>query len=224
MVQEGIMEEIRRGTYRPGDHLPAERVLMEHFGVGRPSIREALFALERRGVVRLRKGGRPEVLEQSPRAILDALSFIAGDLLSTDAGVAHFNEARRMFEISLARYAAERATLAQLTRIERILESSQRAIGDHERFKALDIAFHRALAELPRNPVLLAIHDALVDWVMYRRRVDPAEVASRNKSALEGHWSVAKAIRNRDPDQAEAAMVHHLQSGASDETSRYFSP
>jgi len=219
-VEDRLVSDIRAGVYRPGDRLPPERELMEAFGVGRPSIREALFSLERRGLVRLRKGGRPEVTDQSPQAILSALSFIADGLLATEEGVAHFNNARKLFEISLARYASENATLAQLRAIETTLKQSETAIGDQAGFKQLDIRFHRQLAEIPGNPVLIALHDALVEWVMYRRSTPPETLAQRHRAALDGHIAVANAIRRRDPDAAQAAMQGHLESALS-ESKRY---
>jgi DNA-binding FadR family transcriptional regulator len=215
-VEDRLVSDIRSGIYRPGDKLPPERELMETFGVGRPSIREALFSLERRGLVRLRKGGRPEVTNQSPKAILTALSVIADGLLATEEGVAQFNNARKLFEISLARYASENATLSQLRAIETTLKQSEAAIGDQAAFKQLDIRFHRQLAEIPENPVLIALHDALVEWVMYRRSTPPEMLAQRHRSALDGHIAVANAIRRRDPDAAQAAMQGHLENALSE--------
>ena len=58
---------IHEGELNPGDLLPSERELMLHFGVGRPAIREALFALHRMGLVIVANGERPRVSSPTPK-------------------------------------------------------------------------------------------------------------------------------------------------------------
>ncbi len=57
-VADHIAEAIRTKQYAPGDQLPSERELMERLGVGRSAVREALFALQRMGLVEVRSGTR----------------------------------------------------------------------------------------------------------------------------------------------------------------------
>ena len=63
---KGREEMIQDGQFGLGDFLPSERELMQHFGVGRPAVREALFALQRMGLVVVATGERPRVSNSNP--------------------------------------------------------------------------------------------------------------------------------------------------------------
>ena len=65
-VMKGREEMIQDGQFGLGDFLPSERELMQHFGVGRPAVREALFALQRMGLVVVATGERPRVSNSNP--------------------------------------------------------------------------------------------------------------------------------------------------------------
>src|SRR5258708_39517110 len=77
---------IRDGTFPTGTMLPSERELMKVFHVGRTSIREALYALHRQGLIRLRTGERPQVTTPSPETHITALSGAARPFLSLTGG------------------------------------------------------------------------------------------------------------------------------------------
>lgn len=95
---------------------------MEFFNVGRPSVREALAALKRKGLVQINNGERARVTMPSADTIISELSGMAKDFLTQPSGIAHFEQLRLFFESSLVRYAAEYATddqIAQLTKAPR---------------------------------------------------------------------------------------------------------
>jgi DNA-binding FadR family transcriptional regulator len=101
---------IEDGSYAEGALLPSEGELMQMFGVGRPSIREALFALHLTGMVAITSGERARVTVPSPDTLLFHLSGVARHFLGKTGGPEHFQEARAIFEVGLARIAAERGT------------------------------------------------------------------------------------------------------------------
>jgi DNA-binding FadR family transcriptional regulator len=139
-----IEEMIREGRYAPGDQLPAERELMEELGVGRSAVREAMLALQRMGLVTVSSGERSRVTAPTPKVLVEELSGAARLLLAQDGGVQRFQEARALFEIGLARAAAQRATDADLAVLRGALEANRRSIGDHAQFMRTDVAFHYA--------------------------------------------------------------------------------
>ncbi|MGB6540832.1 MAG: transcriptional regulator NanR [Xanthobacteraceae bacterium] len=205
-----LEDEIVRGVRRFGDQLPSEREMMRQFGVGRPAIREALFALRRKGLVKVGGGARARVTQPTPAAILGELSGAARHLLEQPGGQQHFQEARSFFEIALARYAARHATRKDLARLEAALAVNRESINDLPAFKRTDIDFHFVLAEIPRNPIFPAIHDAMVDWLTDQRDVT-LQVAGQVQIAYRAHARIFKAVASRDPDMAERAMVAHLE-------------
>src|SRR5215216_691931 len=105
-----IEEMIRVGRYSPGDRLPSEKEIMEELGVGRSAVREAMLSLQKMGLVTVRSGERARVTTPTANVLVHELSGAARLLLAQDGGVQLFQDARALFEIGLARLAAERAT------------------------------------------------------------------------------------------------------------------
>lgn len=82
MVEEELEQMIRRHEFGEGEQLPSERELMAFFNVGRPSVREALAALKRKGLVQINNGERARVSRPSADTIISELSGMAKDFLT----------------------------------------------------------------------------------------------------------------------------------------------
>ena len=204
-----IEEMIREGRYAPGDQLPAEREIMEELGVGRSAVREAMLALQRMGLVTLSSGERARVTEPTPKVVIAALSGAARQMLSQPDGVRHFQQARDFFEVGLARHAAANATAADLRLLAEALAENKASIGDVRRFEATDVGFHYVLAVIPRNPIFLAMHQAMVEWLTEQRRITLRSPA-QNELAYRAHEQIYKAIVARDANRAERLIRAHL--------------
>jgi GntR family transcriptional repressor for pyruvate dehydrogenase complex len=209
-VASRLEASIHEGRYSPGDRLPSERQLMQHFGVGRPAVREALFALQRMGLVAISSGERAKVTRPTPQAMFESLSGTARHLLATAEGIRHFQEARTFFEVGLARYAAERAGKADIAALEAALADNAAAIGNAAAFERTDVAFHYVLALIPRNPIFTAIHQAIVAWLTEQRHVT-LQRGGQNEIAYKAHKQVFEAIAARDADRAEKVMRGHME-------------
>jgi len=205
------LEELIHGeALKPGEPLPSERELMSQFGVGRPAIREALFALSRMGLVEVANGERPRVSNPTPKTLIGELSGAARLMLSKPEGVHHFQEARTLFESALAEEAARVATHADVLALERALQANRQAIGDPMRFQATDVAFHLAIASIPRNPIYLALHEAIVEWLNEQRSVALRRLGV-DELAYAAHRKLYEAIKDKDPDLARISMRAHLE-------------
>lgn len=208
-VAEQLEADILEGRLGENDQLPSERELMEQFGVGRPAVREALFYLQRLGLIAINSGTRARVIRPTAEAVMARLSGVTKQLLSQPQGQQYFQEARAMFEISLARYAARHATQEDLARLRAALEDNRESLGNEARFKRSDNDFHGVLASIGHNPIFDAIHEALSEWLDDRR----AQVLQRegeDEAAFRAHIEIIEAIESRDPEAAEAAMRRHL--------------
>jgi GntR family transcriptional regulator, sialic acid-inducible nan operon repressor len=208
-VAERLEAEILEGRLGENDQLPSERELMEQFGVGRPAVREALFHLQQLGLIAINSGTRARVIRPTAEAVMARLSGVTRQLLSKPDGQQYFQEARAMFEISLARYAACHADEEDMERLRAALQANRDAIGDEARFKRADNDFHGVLASIGRNPIFDAIHVALSEW-LDDRRAQVLQQKDEDKAALKAHTEIVEAIASRDPDAAEAAMRRHL--------------
>ncbi|EOU6405907.1 GntR family transcriptional regulator [Escherichia coli] len=94
LVEEELEFMIRKGIFQEGEHIPSERTLMEMFKVGRPSVREALATLRRKGLIEVNNGERTKVCRPTPFTLINELSGIARDYLASDEGMQHFEQLR----------------------------------------------------------------------------------------------------------------------------------
>jgi DNA-binding FadR family transcriptional regulator len=208
-VAQRLEDMMLSGALRPGDILPSERELMETFGVGRSAIREALFALQRMGLVSIRNGERAYVTKPTPEAVVSELSGAVRHLLAQPDGARHMQQARALHETSLARYAARHASAEDVARLAAALEKNRLAIGDRQAFTRTDVEFHLVLAEVARNPVLVSLQVALGEWLA-EQRMTSLQVEGADEAAWQAHEAIHRAVAARDPDAAERAMESHL--------------
>src|SRR5688572_21779761 len=117
-IADQIAALIDRGEYSPGQRLPPERDLAKQLGVSRPSVREALIALEVEGFVEVRMGSGVYVTDRRG---------LAASKAAVDAGPFELIRARWMIESECAALAAKNATKAQLKAIEEALDEMETA-------------------------------------------------------------------------------------------------
>lgn len=204
-IAEDIAAAISRGRYAPGSRLPGERDLAEEFSVSRPTIREAMIALEIRGLVEARQGS----------GIYVTLSPAQGatiQLPDLDVGAFELIEARMVFEgeaaalaavaIDEAKLAALRATLAEMAQDS----DSPEALGADRRF-------HMLIAEATGNTLVQSVVETL--WSI--RESSPLCVRMFAQARREGvtpriaeHEAIVDALAARDPKAAREAMRDHL--------------
>lgn len=207
-----IEKMIRVEGYQPGDSLPSERQFMERFQVGRSSVREALTMLGRRGIVIVRNGERAKVSQPSPTTVIEELSGHVRQLLTDDSGVRHFQEARALLEVGLARTAAQMATDQDLESLRALLELNRVALSqDSQSFLRTDADFHFAIAAITRNPIFTAVYQGIVEWLNDQRQTS-AKSADGNRMAFAAHERIFRAIEKHDTAEAEAAMQAHLDA------------
>ncbi|HVZ00358.1 MAG TPA: transcriptional regulator NanR [Dongiaceae bacterium] len=208
-VASALEATIREGALSPGDPLPSERELTVQFGVGRTAVREALFHLQKMGLIELKSGERAKVRHPSPEVVFEGLAGAARHMLAQPDGVRQFQDARTFFEVGLARHAAKHATASDLRDLAAALEANRQSIGDLARFERTDVAFHYVLALIPRNPIFTAFHSAIAEWLVEQRHVT-LTYPGNNKIAFRAHKAIYEAIAARDPDRAERMVRSHL--------------
>lgn len=154
-VIQRMKDLIRSGALAPGSKLPSEFELMEQFGVGRSTIREAVRVLAHAGILTVRQGDgtyvRADVADTEP---------LAQRLRRARAVEVH--EVRRALELEIVRLAAQRRDVADLERMRACLRERQQAAdaGDATRWLDADIAFHLAVAAATKNSILAELYQA----------------------------------------------------------------
>ena len=200
-VAEVLERRIRDHDLPAGAELPSERDLMKEFGVGRPAVREALFHLQRMGLVGNAARGPGPGGHSFGAGVMHSVAGSARYLLSASEGIKHFQEARILFETGLVRDAARLASDADIERVEGALDDNRESIGDIRRFEQSDVAFHFAIATVPKNPIYTTLHSAIVEWLVDQRHVT-LSYPGQNKVAYKAHAAIYEAIADRDPDAA----------------------
>ncbi|HIE9814377.1 TPA: FCD domain-containing protein [Klebsiella pneumoniae] len=210
-VIQVLEASIISGDLADGEPLPSERNLIESFGVSRTVIREAVAGLTTRGLLVSRPRYRPIVQRPGYEAAFAAASGVIGHLLMQRDGVKNFYDTRIFLEAALVRHAALHARKEDIAALEKALEANKSAIDDSDRFYATDVEFHMVLYTIPRNPIFPAIRNAFTNWLAphWGRMLRSPE---RNRINYLRHADIFHAIRDRDPDAAEAALTAHLHA------------
>jgi DNA-binding FadR family transcriptional regulator len=208
-VIEQIQTAVLDGGLNPGDRLPSERDLATQFGVSRVTIRDALRALEARGliVVKIGGGGGPSVASPNVEMISEALGY---HLRLAGTGFRDLAEVRLALETTAARCAAERRTEADLELMRTALEAGNSKAKAGQVTAASSVSFHQALVGAAHNDALLAmviatqaltqdalqrVHEKLTDTPAIARRV---------------HRELYDAVLAQDGDRAVRLMREHL--------------
>ncbi len=205
-IASRLLELIRARQLRPGDKLPAERVLAATMQVSRPVLREALRALAIMKVVEIRQGAGTSITALEPQQLVSHLDFV----FSKDTvALAQVIEARRVVELGNVRLAATRMGPDGLRRLEGLLADLRDALDDADRFSSLDIGFHDAICEAAGN-FLLAQFMSIINTLGKVSRERTGASRTVRERALRDHRRVVAALRAGDPDAAAAAMEAHL--------------
>ncbi|WP_048648652.1 FadR/GntR family transcriptional regulator [Nitratireductor soli] len=213
---DGVVRQIEtlilEGVLRDGDRLPGERDLARQLDVSRPILRDALKALEERGLILTRHGGGTHVADVIGQVFSPPVSAL---IAAHRKATADYLEYRREIEAIAADYAARRATPEDLVLLEAIMGrmDAAHASKDFEAEAASDIEFHNAIVECAHNIVLLhtlrACYRLLSDGVFLNRTRIYAMPDARD-TLLAQHRAIHQAIVAGDPVAARAAAVAHI--------------
>lgn len=203
-IVDHLRREISLGRIMPGDRLPAERKLAEQYGVARETLRQALRILEGSGQLVIQRGaaGGPVVqaLTLDPEAMMR-------ELRGRKESIMELIEFRQVIEPAAAGLAAERRDEADLARMDEAQAALESASTRDESRRA-DTAFHLAVAEAARNPMLeQAIEEARSLMFL------PTDLVSfefAKDSSYSAHEHVLEAIRAGSNEDATAAMAAHI--------------
>lgn len=203
-VAARISRYIAEHGLEPGSRLPGEIDLAKICGVSRPTIREAMVALEIAGELEIRSGSGAYVRES-----VNPMSLV----LDSGPGPFELLRARTLIEGEIAADAALYASAGDLAKIEKTLQQMRRLVQAKTNAQVTDRQFHVAIGEAAKNSVLASIVDGL--WAgmfapMYHRLSQRAGLDQHQAAALEDHEAIFAAIAERNPNEARRAMRRHL--------------
>lgn len=198
---------IRSGSYQPGDRLPSIMEMARRFGVGHPTLREALKKLESMGVVEIKHGSGVYVGKGQNMLLVSNPVF--GGVISKKL-LLDLIQARLPIEIEAAGLAASEATEANLERMAALMARAEDQLEDDAVLSVINMAFHREIAVASGNTVLTQIQEVLTNLFQREQRLILRIYGSRMKDHEE-HMEILDALRSRDSARVQKLMRAHLE-------------
>lgn len=213
-VVEQLVDDIVRGTLRPGSTLPPEADLGEEFGVSRTVIRESVKVIQEKGLVRIEHGRGTQVTEPRQWNLLD--DVVLASVIAHDENAAFLDElvtVRTALEAEMAAAAALARTSDDDQRIAEALGVMRSNLASPPDFGAADVRFHDVIMAASRNrlgrAIVTSIHDKARTSMRYHGQYNEEVM----RKTLDEHQAISDAISAGDPAAAAAAMrVHILDS------------
>jgi DNA-binding FadR family transcriptional regulator len=195
---------IARGELAPGDRLPSERELAERYRVSRTAIREAIIALEIRGIVEVRAASGIYVRAAAPSSLIPKGS----------AGPFELLRSRLIVEPPICGAAAIAAKDSDLDAIYATIVAMKETLSDKRANEAADKAFHVAIASATGNGILREIVGAMWDrrhGPMWEKTEEHFHTPALREAAIRDHQRIFNALAARDPGTASAQMQSHIE-------------
>lgn len=215
-ISRRLEQQILDGEVTPGDKLPSERELQERFAASRGMVREALRALEQKGLVDIRQGscGGAFVKAVGLDQVSESLALL---IRHRRVALDHLVDFREWLEGSAAVLAAQRATAEDTAELRRFLAAAARCLDDQpqggDRFYSAELALHRKIVALAGNPlfdwVSATLHTNLVSY----GELMPADPAYP-KEALADWQEILTAMEQGRADRVGflvRAHIHHFK-------------
>lgn len=210
-VADQLSRLIAQGEFRPGQRLPSERDLAISLQVSRPTIREAMIALEIAGTIEIRTG--------SGIFVLDNTTPQTGQ----DIGPGPFElmQARIHIEGEAAAIAAAQISDLELEALSRANMEMEQLVAKHKPADEIDMKFHQMIGQATRNSAMAAAVDQLWQfrarmpmWSKLHeiiREIEKRRDWTDDRRAVMDHREIIEALRTRSPAKARRAMQAHLK-------------
>lgn len=208
-VVEEIEGLIVSNQLKAGSKLPPERELAAQLGVSRTVVRGAVHILAAKGLLDSKQGVGTIVRQITREPVIESLNLF---LQTSTDGVSfeHVYQLRSLLEVEIAGLAAAHATADDIEKLRQAAAEMEEAQHDPSALAAKDVAFHRSLAQITRNPLLVVFVDLIRDMMQeYSELVIPHIDPSQN--VLPDHYRIIDQVVARDVEGARMAMHDHLK-------------
>ena len=215
-VADQLKKLIDNGVIKPGQRFPSERELAEQLGVSRPTIREAMIALELSGVIEIRSGSGIYVTEQALKREPEL----------NDKGVGPFEilEIRYIIESEACALAAARITDEQISELRKALDEMEEEEKQPDASEKADQKFHSIIASACQNSAIASV----VEWLWQLRNESPLSTAFLQRIREEGvhpsiseHRKILQALEQRNPEKARTAMKIHIENATTNAATHF---
>jgi DNA-binding FadR family transcriptional regulator len=212
VVVSVLAEGIITGRYPSGSLLPPEPVLCQSFDVSRSVVREALKALEEKGLVHARQGHGTTVTPPDEWNLLDPVVLEA--TIRADGTVQILDQlvdVRVALESDMARTAARSMSDADLAELAKLLEELRTQLRDAERYQETDTRYHDFIMRCSGNRLGRSIIRAIHPHARASSRYNPPADEDDLWQGHLGHVAIYERLLHHDADGAAAAMQEHIR-------------
>ncbi|MGP9747062.1 FadR/GntR family transcriptional regulator [Brachybacterium sp. AOP29-B2-41] len=208
-VAQQLRELIDAGKMRPGDSLPSERELCEHFSVSRTVIREAVKTLTAKGLVTSVPGSGLIVGTTTIEDVAEIFDFyFRGE---PDLRYLDLHEVRYALEPAMCAQAAKNITDEQIAELLALCDELESlTVDDLVDASRNDAVFHRNIAVASQNSYFVIMLDALGRSLLDTRVATFSMDPQRLTTVAAAHRKIAEAIAAHDTDAAAESMREHL--------------
>jgi len=210
-IVEQIRALIKEGKLKPGDKLPPEQTLAEQFGTSRPSVREALSALEILGIIDSR-GVRGNYIKKT-----DSSSSIYEQSiteLQEEESPFALLEARKSIEVEIASLAAQKAKDSDIKALNISLNKMKKIKDDISEMMVIDREYHLNIARATHNnflySVMFTMNQLLEEklWVTMKKKI--CKLPGYSEKYIRDHTLIFEAIKKRNSKESREKMLLHL--------------
>lgn len=205
---ELLRSMIQKKNMQPGDRFPSERELIELFGVGRSTVREAVKILVAENLLEIHRGNGTYI-SKCPGLVKDPLGL---QYSPQQKLLQNLFEARAIIEPQIAALAAERAEPEDVKKLEDAMLAHSSCNGK-ENIAEADIRFHTALTNCCHNEVLQRFVPLVIEAIQ-EGGCETAEVPNSWENAKEYHKEIYEKVKCGDGEAARQAMMKHLKQTA----------
>ncbi len=211
-ILEQIQDRIINGDLVEGDRLPSEQELAQQAGVGRRSVRDALKALEMKGLITIRKGSGAFVARNDLDMYIQAMVRNVQAYIKLDrAKLAHLLQYRELLSGSIISMLALTPNPDVIRDLEKALAAQEEA---HERdsgamYNRAHLRFHQAIIDSLNNPLVTMMHSQVIKLLepYMRQAANDGRIV---ESSIQEHREILNAIKSGDAAHAHAAFSSHL--------------
>jgi len=208
-IMEQLLQYIASSGIKPGSMLPSERELSKTLKISRLPLRETLAQLKLMGFVKSNKGSGTRLSEIDTKTLFSLMSTIMSTQDQLD--LMELLQARRIWEIPVAKYAAFYREQEDIMQLENILKSMRKYLGWHEKFMCMEMEFRCSLARSSKNHIINIIMEFLLSLSKETRKFLPDDIEYR-KAALNFYAKIFEAVKMKDAEQAGRFMEKHIDN------------
>jgi GntR family transcriptional repressor for pyruvate dehydrogenase complex len=211
-IIEQFVNMLKDDEIKVGQKLPSERHLAERFRVSRPSVREALRAMEMIGLIEIRPGDGVFVTDINIAPFMNAISPL---MMKRKNFELELLELRRMFEVRAVELASRNFTAKKEKLLSAAIEKMEKALEDENKEAGAegDIEFHEAIFAITDNYVLEKAAECVVTILEISVKFARSLLLEHKENSLKllpQHKKIFEAIKQGKPQAARKAMEEHL--------------